>query len=156
MGALDALRHEHDVILDAVGLMEKTVTLPETQDIDLALCAKILIFLREYADRNHHAKEEDVLFPVMRLDPMLARLAELLEREHVEGRALVAAIERALMRPERHKALRDAVLDYVEFIRLHIAKENEMVFPAAERELSPSQADEIARSFGAPEHVPSF
>lgn len=81
MGALDELRHEHDVILDAVNLMEQAAVLPEAQDIDAALIGKMVIFLRDYADRSHHGKEEDILFPIMRKNQMLARLADMLAEE---------------------------------------------------------------------------
>jgi hemerythrin-like domain-containing protein len=99
MRALDGLRHEHEVILDAVALMERTAILPETQDIDPAVCDKIVVFLRVYADHHHHANEEVILFPIMRRNPMLTRLADLLEAEHVEGRSLLAAIEQAVDNP---------------------------------------------------------
>jgi hemerythrin-like domain-containing protein len=142
---LDALRHEHEVILDAIELMERAVVLPETQDIDTALFGKLVIFLREYADRSHHGKEEDILFPIMRRNEMLARLADMLVEEHVGGRKLVAAIESALAQPTKHDRLRNAVLDYAQFIRDHIAKENEIVFVAAEHDLDESELEMLRR-----------
>ncbi len=148
-GALDELRHEHDVILDAVGLMERAAVLPETHDIDTAFFGEMVVFLREYADRSHHGKEEDVLFPIMRKNQMLARLADMLAEEHHDGRELVAAIEAALTAPVRHDRLRMAVLDYAQFIRGHIEKENEIVFETAERELDEQEADELRRGFAA-------
>jgi hemerythrin-like domain-containing protein len=147
MGALDPLRHEHEVILDAVALMERTLE-PQTGDLDPAACESVVVFLREYADRHHHANEEQVLFPVMRRDPLLAGLADMLENEHAEGRVLLAAIERA-MRERVPDRLRRAVLEYAAFMRQHIAKEDEMVFAVTERELGADQAEELRLGFAS-------
>jgi hemerythrin-like domain-containing protein len=149
MGALDELRHEHDVILDAVNLMERTAVLPETQDIDTALFSRMIVFLREYADRNHHGKEETILLPAMRENQMLARLADLLVEEHGEARELLAAIEDGLTEPVQHDRLRNAVLDYAQFIRDHIAKENEVIFQAVEHELDEKEVKDLERRFTA-------
>jgi len=149
MRALDELRHEHDGILDAIGLMERAAVLPETQDIDTALFGKLVLFLREYADRSHHGKEEDVLFPIMRKNQMLARLADMLVEEHALGRKLVAAIEAALTQPVGRERLRNAVLDYAQFIRDHVAKENEIVFEAAEHDLDEKEIEELRRGLAA-------
>jgi hemerythrin-like domain-containing protein len=149
MGVLDELRHEHDVILDAINLMERTAVLPEAQDIDTALFGKMVVFLREYAERMHHGKEEDILFPIMRKNQMLARLADLLVEEHDEARKLLAAIEAALTEPVKHDRLRNAVLDYAQLIRDHVAKENEVIFKATEHELGETELQELKRGLAA-------
>src|SRR5680860_1354935 len=55
-------------------------------------------FIREYADRSHHAKEEDLLFPAMGeagFPPEGGPVAVMLD-EHDEGRAYVTSMEEGL------------------------------------------------------------
>ncbi len=145
-GALDQLRDEHQVILQVVQRMEDVIgdrTVRPSRDMFLRAAVE---FVRVYADANHHGKEEQALFDMMRRSPRLAGMASLLAEEHVDGRAQIGALEQAL---DAHQdgAVQRAVLGYVSYIRAHIAKEDGMIFEAAEDELTPEDEAELERAF---------
>ena len=141
---LDELRLEHTVILDVVRRLETSVS--ADRDLPLGFVREAIGFLRTFADENHHGKEEDALFPVMRGDEFLASLAEQLGDEHDEARRLVAGIEKALDGGDARSVSR-LVGDYASLIRDHIRREDEMIFNAAEFALSPGDREALRRGF---------
>jgi len=90
MTPTDLLREEHRVILRALDLVETAArgltagtVLPEVWWLE------IIAWLRGFADRNHHAKEETSLFPAMvkaGVPSMGGPIGVMLE-EHERGRA---------------------------------------------------------------------
>jgi hemerythrin-like domain-containing protein len=98
MTPTDVLREEHRVILRALDLLEAAArsltagtVLPEVWWLE------IIAWLRGFADRNHHAKEETSLFPAMvkaGVPSMGGPIGVMLE-EHERGRALIRAMEAA-------------------------------------------------------------
>jgi hemerythrin-like domain-containing protein len=146
MGALDQLREEHRVILRIAQRMEDAASGPPDGLAPETFLHAAVDFIRVYADKNHHGKEEGALFEMMSGNPRLAGMAAILGQEHVEGRELVSRLEQALD-THQDQAVRKAVLAYVSFIRDHIAKEDDMIFDAAERELTPSDSAELDRAF---------
>lgn len=100
-------------------------------------------FIRTYADRHHHAKEEDVLFA--RFRPELEILQSMLE-DHRRGRAHVKAILDGL---ERRDAARVAagLHGYAAILTEHIKKEDEILYPWMDRNLSTRQVGEIYAKF---------
>lgn len=111
-------------------------------------------FLTNFADRCHHGKEERLLF--VRLadhgvpkdgGPLGVMLAE-----HEEGRSHIRGMREALARLQQgdQKALPDLVGHaeaYVEVLRAHIQKEDNVLFPLADRVLSPEEETELAEAF---------
>jgi hemerythrin-like domain-containing protein len=147
MGAFEQLRGEHKVILEVAALMELLASDQDTPDRLRASMPELLDFLRTYVDRNHHAKEELALFPAMEVDPMLHALAEVLEAEHDEARRMLLSMEEAASDERATVQLRNAALAYTAHMREHIAKENEMIFDAAERMLGTEQTNALEREF---------
>jgi hemerythrin-like domain-containing protein len=140
------LREEHQVILRALSLLEGAAARLESGG---ALAGEgwwegLLAWLRDFADRNHHAKEEEHLFPALGQAGVPAEggpVGVMLE-EHTEGRALVRA-----MAERGGPARAEAARRYVRLLRAHIDKEDEVLFPLAEAVLdSPTQAL-VARHF---------
>jgi hemerythrin-like domain-containing protein len=96
-------------------------------------------FIRTYADRTHHGKEEDVLFRDLSKRALSAEdqqvMKELLE-EHVFGRqttkALVEANTRYRNGDESALAdIADKLRTISEFYPKHIEKEDKVFFPAS-------------------------
>jgi hemerythrin-like domain-containing protein len=122
--------------------------------LDLEAATEALEFLTTFADRCHHGKEEGALFPMLErkglprnVGPLAVMLAD-----HDEGRAKTAAMRAALAdnAPERFAT---QALAYVELLRDHIAKENQVLFPMADGLFSESEQDELLASFGSIEEV---
>lgn len=146
MGALDQLRKEHQVILRVAQRMEEAACHRDDKPVSEAFLRAAVDFVRVYADKNHHGKEEGALFAIMSRNPRLAGMAAVLAEEHVDNRAMIGAVEQAL---DAHQdaAARSAVLAFVSYIRAHIAKEDDMIFDAVERELTADDAAELERAF---------
>lgn len=134
---------EHKLILRMVALLEKNTELLEKgrfRDWDFFLVA--VDFVRHYADRFHHAKEEDVLFKALVDNGMPAQhspVAAML-MAHDQGRDHVCAMEEAARRALEGEVGQAAIIieqarGYIAMIRDHIDKEDTILYPLAERVL---------------------
>ena len=64
--AIDMLSKEHKIILQVVlGLHGLAGHLREGRRVDVELLREAVDFMREFADKCHHAKEEELLFPAL-------------------------------------------------------------------------------------------
>jgi len=96
-------------------------------------------FIREYADRCHHGKEEDILFRELAtkdLDSEVAAAMDGLIADHVRGRGLTRTLVAANARyAEGDSAARDEVVAttraLIDFYPVHIAKEDRYFFKAS-------------------------
>lgn len=94
-------------------------------------------FLTGFADGCHHRKEEGVLFRAMIAGG--ARMGDgaiaLMTLEHEEGRAYTQALRDAARRMDTDPAAKTLVTrharHYIELLRGHIEKEDEVLFPMA-------------------------
>lgn len=141
MKATDELKAEHRVILEALSLLEAMALEARRRGRIPEVHARELIdFAATYADRCHHAKEEDYLFPALIRSglPEDACVLRVMLREHELGRSWVVRMRQALEAQERGAAeagrwFHDAALGYVELLRNHITKEDNILFPLADR-----------------------
>ncbi|MFZ2628825.1 MAG: hemerythrin domain-containing protein, partial [Rugosibacter sp.] len=71
--------------------------LEKGEPIDVEMVRKIVHFMREFADKCHHGKEEQLLFPAMEKKGVPETGCPLggLMGEHKKGRSLVTALEEA-------------------------------------------------------------
>jgi len=152
--AIDDLRHEHEAILFALKILAAiNRRLTDGQAVDLADLRDFIGFLREFADKCHHGKEEGLLFPALieagvanEGGPVGVMLAE-----HVEGRKWIAAMEAALQ-PVFHAAeFVAAAQGYTQLLSAHIEKENQVLFPLAERLLPEARLQALFEAFEAHE-----
>jgi hemerythrin-like domain-containing protein len=143
---LGLLYHEHDIILDAVALARDARKL---DDARYAVAArKLLSFFRLYADRYHHRKEEEILFPAMAVKNELAGggiVQEMLEH-HAGFRDNAARMEKFLDTHD-YPAAREEMARYVAALTDHIAVENDEVFPMAESLFSSSELEAFGFRF---------
>jgi hemerythrin-like domain-containing protein len=103
---------------------------------------------------GHHAKEEDVLFAALvkngmprENSPVAAMLME-----HDQGRTYVQGMETAVREamdglPGREAAIAENALAYVALLRDHIAKEDDILYPLAERVIPEAMREEIAAGY---------
>jgi hemerythrin-like domain-containing protein len=144
----DVLREEHRVILQGLALLESAAGADPPTAAPSAWWERALEWLRAFADRNHHDKEERYLFPALveagvpsEGGPVGVMLAE-----HVEGRTLIQA-----MRTDDTAARAEAARRYVRLLRDHIEKENDVLFPLADAVLEERVQQALARAFAAVE-----
>ncbi|HEU4333054.1 MAG TPA: hemerythrin domain-containing protein [Candidatus Eisenbacteria bacterium] len=111
-------------------------------------------FIRGFADGCHHHKEEDVLFPALTAAgiPNEGGPVGVMLFEHEEGRRFTAAMRAGAERLKAGDAgARDEVVrnarGYVELLRDHIAKENNVLFPMADQVIRGGAAAKMTESF---------
>jgi hemerythrin-like domain-containing protein len=100
-------------------------------------------FIRSYADRYHHAKEEDILFACF--DPELDVLKAMHE-DHRRGRAHVKGLLDALERGDV-AGVAGNLHGYAGVLTEHIRKEDEILYPWMDRNLSTRQVGEMYAKF---------
>ncbi|WP_224960721.1 hemerythrin domain-containing protein [Geomonas subterranea] len=135
------LKDEHQLILRMLALLEKNARLTEEGTFkDYQFYLDGVDFIRNYADRFHHAKEEDVLFEALVENGMPrdnSPVAAML-MEHDLGRAYVKAMEEAATKALNGEAGQEEAIvanarGYLDLLREHIAKEDDILYPLAER-----------------------
>ena len=102
-------------------------------------------FIRSYADRFHHAKEEELLFACFdeELDILKA-----MHEDHRRGRACVQGVLDALGRRDAEGVSRN-LAEYGEILTEHIRKEDEILYPWMDRNLTTRQVGELYARFRA-------
>lgn len=147
--AIDDLRHEHDAILMALRILEMLATRATRGDLPVADARDFLGFLREFVDKCHHGKEEGLLFPALIEAgmPTQGGPVQVMLHEHEQGRALVAAMDKASTTQLDPAAFARAAGEYAAHLRAHIEKENAVLFPMAERLIAPAVLETLREGF---------
>jgi hemerythrin-like domain-containing protein len=141
--ATAGLRDEHEVILQALAVLERVADrLASGRPVNDSTLTDLVQFLQTFADRCHHGKEEDQLFPAMRAKGAGGPLALFLE-EHEEGRRYLRTLSSSAPSAERAAAARR----YVGMLQDHIERENEVLFPMADGLFTAEEHGALARAY---------
>jgi len=98
-------------------------------------------FIRTYADKYHHMKEEDILFKYI---DEKAEIIQVMYKDHDIGRGYVRqAVEGA--EKNNKTQVKENLLAYRELLTQHIKKEDEILYPWIDRQLSTTQVGEMFR-----------
>ena len=141
------LVEEHRCIMRIIALIPKIVA-SLNAGLDAAkkqTIAEVLDFIRHFADRFHHAKEEEILF---RYFDETADILAAMRKEHEIGRGHVRAAAAALERDDT-APIREHLPAYGALLTEHIRKEDEILYPWMDRELSDSQIGQLFSRFRA-------
>jgi hemerythrin-like domain-containing protein len=148
------LMAEHELILQALDALEKKAAAVQTGAApDRAYFEKAVEFLRTFADKCHHGKEEDLLFKRMadRGFPLQGGPIAVMLHEHEMGRAFIKGIAEGTAKigtdPVGAKEIAENAKDYVDLLRSHIGKENNILFPMADRVLSAEDQADLGMAF---------
>ena len=146
MLGIEYLEREHEEITQVINAVEsKCIEIMNGKEINQEYFADVIEFIRVYADDTHHKKEEDILFRLMTEN--LGETAEKLIRsgmltEHQMARYYVMELERNLAEYAENpndvnkiQIIANA-MSYVNLLRVHIEKENEVVYPFGANNLS--------------------
>ncbi|WP_040212693.1 hemerythrin domain-containing protein [Clostridium polynesiense] len=152
MKAIEIMMEEHRNIKIALEILRKySLKLLKGEEVNLQNFYKIIDFIRNYADKHHHGKEEKMLFNKM-VDELGAPAEKLVKFgmlvEHDLGRLYIKDLEEALESLKKGKE--DAKLDiianaigYCNLLKRHIDKEDGVVYKFAEKNLSKDTLEKL-------------
>ena len=151
----DMLEGEHRVIAKIIMVVSMLADqLDAGQPVDVEMLQQMVEFLRVYADRYHHGKEEQLLFPLLvrRGVPMRGCPIEALTREHVIGRELVDGFSEALLGYQKYGPVAEDTLlknlrAITDLYTNHIWKENYLLFPMTNKVLGLDDLNALSRDF---------
>ncbi|MBM4159926.1 MAG: hypothetical protein FJ217_02385 [Ignavibacteria bacterium] len=155
MKPTEDLVHDHTVILHMLSGAERLVqSIRSTRTVDVTKVEQVIDFSRQFTDRCHHSKEEKCLFVRLQergLPADQGPIAVMLH-EHRVGRELIRGIESALKEHQtgNQKAidsLTETLQRYIDLLRAHIAKENNVLFPMSDRFLTADDQKSLEDSF---------
>ncbi len=145
MGPIDELKNEHQAVLTALRILEEMAS--KGEEVALAESMRdieqLIEFFKFFVDQCHHGKEEKLLFPALEKigvsregGPIGVMLSE-----HDLGRLNIRSMQAALksIRSGDNRAvdaLKESVDTYVDLLRRHIEKEDNVLFPIAATQFS--------------------
>ncbi|OIP81304.1 MAG: hypothetical protein AUK44_10220 [Porphyromonadaceae bacterium CG2_30_38_12] len=154
MNAIQILVKEHDSILQMIDVTQSILNERDVSKINMNHVEKIIDFVKNFADKYHHLKEEDVLFVEMEKHGMPHQGGPIgvMLNEHDEGRKYIKNATQAV---EIFKSgdtliydqIKDNLLNYCTLLTNHIYKENNILYPMAERLLPANVKSEMSNNF---------
>jgi hemerythrin-like domain-containing protein len=147
---------EHRLIERMISLIDtEAKKVEKTGAVDPSFIAMAVDFIRFYADRTHHGKEEEILFRDLskkKLSGTDARLMNDLIQEHMVGRTTTAELVRAADAYQKGDKTALALVvsnlkKIAAFYPPHIAKEDKAFFPACMAYLTEAEQQAMLTEF---------
>lgn len=141
--AIQTLMDEHEVISDVENIIVMLRNYWEIDAGEYEKCVHSLIqFFREYSDKYHHQKEEEVLFPEIKAHHEFIQtdIIDELFMHHDDFRSNVDSIETAIKDKEYDKTQK-LLSVYINELLDHIAIEDDELFVMADTLLSEDQLE---------------
>ena len=146
---LKLLYDEHTIIVNAIDVSKQCEQLIGVDDIAYEkIIHQLIAFFRNYADKYHHFKEEEILFPEMtkRNEFLSDGVIKEMFDNHDEFRKMIKCIESNL-NSRNFVLVQKELKKYGEALLDHISVENDEVFQMAESILSESELEKIFHRF---------
>ena len=144
------LRLEHGNIAKLLDIIEAQLSkLDQAEDIDCELIGLVVDYLRSYGDTCHHPKEDLIFHALCKRNPDAAKAVGDLAQEHVDMARLTEALAREVKSAQEseHRVnrlkLKTPLTDFLVSYRRHLAMEEKHLFPAALRDLTEGDWEEI-------------
>src|SRR3989338_5578833 len=147
----EILMDEHKYILKVADALEKEyLGIKKGKQINKEFLTEIIDFIRNYADRFHHDKEEEILFREMCKGDVAGKLhcnaISQMVYEHDLGREFVKNMLEAIDKDNKNKLIENAK-GYVDLIREHIYKEDNILYPMADDAIDDVLEDKMLVKF---------
>jgi hemerythrin-like domain-containing protein len=145
------LAREHRLIERALDVLKRLCDeARRTRRLDASDARQVIDFLREFADRTHHLKEEKILFPAIASTTFFPGCG--LASEHQLGRERVTRMASVLEGASNGDAENLQVFvrqarSLIGLLRDHIAKEDDCLANVVHREFSGEDLERLTREF---------
>lgn len=155
MRPTEILSAEHKNILEMLAVLEKVAKKLEAGEaVEADHLVQIVEFIQMFADKFHHAKEEDLLFPAMERAgiPREGGPIGVMLQEHEVGRGYVRAMKEGAEKYRSGDTSQAAVYaqnarNFVGLLWPHIEKEDTILYRIADMHLTGSDQEELLREF---------
>jgi hemerythrin-like domain-containing protein len=156
MQARAPLMIEHRLIERMLELIRREAArMRDAHEINAVFLDNVVDFVRVYADRTHHGKEEDILFRDLAKKDMTSEEKSLMAElvlEHALGRKTVSDLVEAKKRhfagdPSALAMMVEKLEFLVSFYPRHIEKEDKVFFPAMMKYLSVEEQERMLSEF---------
>ena len=149
------LRAEHQVILKVLAVLKSLMQrFDNGEGFETQALGECVEFFKLFADACHHAKEEDLLFPVLeeRGIPRDGGPIGCMLEEHTQARAFTRKMADALDvldggDRDGEKYFRSAARNYWELLENHIYKEDNVLFAMGDQVMNDGDQDSLCRKF---------
>lgn len=151
----DILEREHRYIQKVVNGIKMILEKPALEKaLNVDELGDVLDFMRSYADKCHHGKEEELLFPAL-IDkgvPTQGCPIGALKGEHIRGRSIVGLLAegRELLDkgdPSAVETIRKGLEGVVSLYPNHIWKEDFLLFPMTEKVMNLKELSKLGEKF---------
>jgi len=132
--SIKILMDEHKLILRVIENIENECEgIKRGNPLNVEFFKAAIDFIRNYADKLHHAKEEDILFKEFckNEENLHCNPVEQMLHEHELGRGFIGAMEDGVNEKNSKKVVENA-LNYCELLKDHIYKEDNIMYPMSE------------------------
>jgi hemerythrin-like domain-containing protein len=151
----DVLEDEHRYILKVIGAMSVLAeSLEKGEQVEPETFKNMVEFMRVFADKCHHGKEETLLFPLLEkrgVSPNGCPIGVLIH-DHQTGRTLVTGLAEAAEGyqkgdPTAREALLKNLYGITELYPGHIWKEDYLAFPMSNKVLTAEDQQSLSEEF---------
>jgi hemerythrin-like domain-containing protein len=156
MKPIGPLMKEHRLIERMISLLDvETKHIKADNQTNVTFVIAAVDFIRTYADRTHHGKEENILFRDLAAKPLSAEHKKVMDeliQEHVFGRRVTAQVAEAADAYLRGDAdssstILDCLTTLVDFYPKHIEKEDKHFFYPCLEYFSKAELDNMLDEF---------
>ena len=151
MKASEDLRKEHEIVLEALEVLENISNrIDKNEWPEISDLREFVDFLIVFADKCHHGKEEIYYFPALEKvgipnhgGPVGAML-----QDHEQGRTNIRMMKESVfgVQPD-YVSFAKAAKSYIHLMKSHILKENNVLFMAGDRMLPENLQKELLEKF---------
>jgi len=145
MQGINVLVREHENVLNfSDKVKDECIKIFNGKELNTEFFEKVLDFGRNFVDKHHHKKEDDILFITM-IDKLEEPIKHVIEKgmlfDHDTDRMFLMNLEYAI---QEYKMISDdnnklkiisSAFGYADLINNHINKENKVLYPYAETNL---------------------
>ena len=147
--ATQDLRKEHEAILYVLQILDKMMEFDSRDPGSiLRYYGEVVYFLKIFADKCHHGKEENYLFKelVNKGIPNEGGPVGVMLQEHAQGRDYIAQMSKSVD-DQNISGFNYAAVQYRDLLRRHIDKENNVLFMMADKVINEQEQNFLFEQF---------
>ncbi|MCP2605130.1 hemerythrin domain-containing protein [Candidatus Aminicenantes bacterium AH-873-B07] len=149
MKPTEILKNEHRIIEKMLSVLEGFLReLKKRDEFNINHAEEIIDFFEVFADKCHHGKEEDMLFPQIEKAgvPIEGGPIGVMLFEHTQGRNFVKGMSDGIKEKSKEKFIENAE-NYISFLKDHIYKEDNILYNIADTHIPEENQKKLLENF---------